>query len=283
MATKAIFTNINGQYYKVMQDTSHPTDVVRPHRTHSQMDNDAACKVVNSTIWINTLENDVVMSNRELYDQMMKVLADNKVKHMPQIQDHYVMYCDYSVFNYDGKQINHNAFTTPINPKDMMYNLGVDKMSELVYKQVKTFETSISLNVKNDYPMGIMRNSSNIRYTLQINDISIYQDLKHTESDIHNSSDPQSYPISTVLETMVKLYSTHDNGIAIAAVEVPFIPRKITLDVNIILDNLIVAYDELAVKKLIANNNEDIGGGDSDDSDVPAGTIIIFNGGSALK
>lgn len=282
MANKAIYTFINGQYYKVIQDTNHPTDVVRPHRTHSQMNSDAACKVVSSDIWVNTLENDTVMSNRELYDVMVKYLTDNKVTYIHPIQDHYVMYCDYSVFNHEGKQINHNAFTKVIHPKDAIYNLGVDRLSELVYKQVKVFESDITLHVKNDYPMGIMRNASNTRYILQINDISIYQDLEHTESDIHNSTDIDSYPIPTVLETMVKLYSTHDNGISIAAVEVPFTPRKINLNLNIILDNLIVAYDDHAVDKILIDNNTDIDGGDSDDED-DNGRIIIFNGGNAIK
>ena len=281
MATKAIYTNIDGNYYKVMQDTSHPSDLVHPYRTHGQMNTDASCKLVNSTIWINTIENDTVFSNRELYDKMVKYLEENKVTRIDPIQDRYVMYCDYSVFNHEGKQINHNAFTQPIKPKDGMYNLGVDKVSELVYKQVKLFETSISLNVKNDYPMGIMRNSSNVKYSIQINDIAVYQDLEHTESDIHNSSDPESYPIATVLSTMVKLYSTHDNGITISAVEVPFIPRKIMLDINIILDNLIVAYDEQDISSILLNNI-DMSGGDS--SQPPSsGTIIIFNGGSALE
>ena len=283
MATKAIYTRINGQYYKVLQDTKHPTEVVRPHKTHAQMNSDPSCKVVNSTIWINTLEQDVVMSNKELYDKMIKELDDCDARYIGQIEDHYVMYCDYSVFNHEGKLINHNAFTRPIHPKDAMYNLGVDKTSELVYKQVKTFDASVTLNVKNEYPMGIMRSPSAIRYTLQINDIAIYQDLKHTESDIHNSTDQESYPIAVVLENMIKLYSTHDNGITISAVEVPFIPRKIGLDVHIILDNLIVAYDEKAVNDVIAGNYDDLGGDDYEDEQEGYRRIIIFNGGSALS
>lgn len=275
MATKAIYTNIGGKYYRVNQDTRNPDEVVRLQRTHSQMNTDESCKVINSNIWINTLDTDLIFSNRELYKKMLDDITRCKITDIPVIQNHYVMYCDYSVFNLNGKEINHNAFTRPIMARDAIYNLGVDRESELIYKQVKVFDTDILLNVKNEYPMGIMKNTSNVKYSLQINDVSIYQDLKHSECDIHKSSDPNSYPISTVLESMVKVYSTHDNGVVISAVEVPFIPKKIMLNMNIILDDIIVVYDNNEVKNLINKNNG------VDDKPQNPGQILIFNGGTA--
>ena len=155
------------------------------NRTHSQMNTNPAGKIVNSNIWINTLESELTRSNKELYDHMVETFVNEKVTEIPTIENRFVMYCDYSVFNHEGKQINHNAFTRPIMPKEAIYVLGVDRSSELVYKQVKMFETNIALNVKNEYPMGIMRNMNNINYSLQINDISIYQDLEKREYDVH--------------------------------------------------------------------------------------------------
>lgn len=275
MPTKAIYTKINDKYYKINQDTINPTEVVYPHRTHSQMNTESAAKVVNSNIWINALDVESINSNRELYDKMLTTLTNEKITCIPNIHNHYVMYCDYSVFNYEGKEVNHNAFTRTITPKDAIYVLGVDRVSELVYKQVKTFNTNIALNVKNECPMGIMRNASSVRYTIHINDVSIYQDLKYTEEDVHRSTDPNSYPISEVLENMVRIYSTHENGIAIAAVEVPFIPRKIVLDLSITLDNCIVAYDEQDITDILNKNNG------SGPINPGPGHIIIFNGGTA--
>lgn len=279
MATKAIYTRVDGNYYKVNQDTTNPTEVVRMHRTHSQMNTNPAGKIVNSGIWINTLDTDIVRSNQETYDHMIEYFINNKVTEVPTIENRYVMYCDYSVFNYEGKEVNHNAFTRPIMPREAIYNLGVDRVSELVYKQVKMFETSISLNVKNDYPMGIMRNMADIKYTLHINDISIYQDLVKRDFDVHKSMDPNSYPISEVLSTMVKVYSTHENGMAIAAVEVPFIPRKIELDLYLTLDNNIVVYDDQDIIDIFKNNES---GGSGGGTIVP-GQTVIFNGGSATQ
>ena len=284
MATKAIYTKVNGVYYKVNQDTGNPTSIVRMPRTHTQMNTDDAAKTVRSTIWINTLDGKEVCSNKELYDEMIAYLDAQDLVDVDTIQNHFVMCCDYSVFNEKGEEVNHNIFTRHIEPKDAIYNLGVNRESELVYKQVKVFNTDVTLNVRNEYPMGIMRNASKVRYTLHINDISIYQDLVHSESDVHKSWDKNSYPMSSALENMVKVYSTFEEGIAISAVEIPFIPRKIVLDFNITLDDLIVVYDEQDVKDAIHTNMHEIitgeGGGSSGD-ESEAEQIIIFNGGSS--
>lgn len=284
MATKAIYTQVDGNYYKVNQDTTNPTEVVRMPRTHSQMSTDQAAKVVNTTIWVNTLDAQYLKSNKELYDEMIAYFVQNKVVDIPTIENHFVLYCDYSVFDDRGNEVNHNAFTKKIKPRDAIYNLGVNQESELVYKQVKIFNSEIALNVRNEYPMGIMRNACKMKYTLHINDISIFQDLVYTDSDEHNSTDKNSYPISSVLDTMVRVYSTHQNGIAISAVEIPFIPRKIVIDLNITLDDLIVVYDNQNVLDAIHENIGDIfddeGGGDATDDEE--GPVIIFNGGSAF-
>lgn len=284
MATKAIYTQVGGNYYRVNQDTTNPTEIVRMPRTHSQMSTDEAAKVVNTTIWINSLDAQYLKSNKELYDEMISYIKKNNIVDIPTIENHFVMYCDYSVFNENGEEVNHNAFTKKIKARDAIYNLGVNEESELVYKQVKVFNSDIALVVKNDYPMGIMRNSSKVKYTLHINDISIYQDLVYTDSDEHKSTDKNSYPISSVLDTMTRVYSTHMNGIVISAVEIPFVPRKIVLDLNITLDDLIVVYDNQNVLDVIHENigdaAEDGGQDSSDDGDDIQ--FIILNGGTSV-
>ena len=282
MATKAIYTKVDGKYYRVNQSTDNPNRVVRMPRTHSQMNTEDAAKVVKSTIWINTLDGKEVFSNKELYDEMIAYFNDQDIVDIDIIENNFLMCCDYSVFDENGKEINRNIFTRHLKPSDAIYNLGVNSVSELVYKQVKIFNEEVALNVKNEYPMGIMRNSSKIRYRLVINDISVYQDLIHSESDVHNSWDKNSFPLSSALENMVKVYSTYDNGIAIAAVEIPFIPRKIVLEFNLTLDDLIVVYDNQKIVDAVHTNVGDIitggGGGDSDEDNGP---VLILNGGSS--
>ena len=283
MATKAIYTKVDGTYYRVNQDISNPTDVVKMPRTHSQMATDQAAKVVNTTIWVNTLDSECIKSNKELYDEMLDHIEKTDIVEINTIENHFVLYCDYTIFNERDEEVSHSAFTKKIKPSDAIYPLGVDQESELVYKQVKVFNSDIALNVKNEYPMGIMKNSSNIKYRMHINDISIFQDLVYTDSDEHKSTDKNSYPIPSILYTMVRVYSTHQNGIVISAVEIPFIPKKIVVGLNIVLDDLIVVYDNQAVKDAINKNMGDImdDGGDSSDEDEEA-QIVIFHGGSAF-
>ena len=125
MATKAIYTHVDGKYYRISQDTTNPTEIVRMPRTHSQMSTDTAAKTVNTTIWVNTLDADTVKSNKELYDEMIAYIAKANVVEIPTIENHFVMYCDYSVFNDKGEEVNHNAFTKKIKSRDAIYNLGV--------------------------------------------------------------------------------------------------------------------------------------------------------------
>lgn len=273
MATKAIYTKVAGNYYKVNQDTNNPTEIVRMPRTHAQMNTEPACKLVNTDIWINTIDGCNAYTNKELYDEMINTFRIDRLTSIPTIENHFVMYCDYSVYNEDGKEINHNAVTHQLNPKDAIYNFGVNRESELIYKQVKTFDASIALNVKNEYPMGIMRNMTQPRYTLHINDVSIYQDLVYTETDIHRSTDLISSPISMVLGSMEKVYSTYENGMVISAVEVPFIPKKIVLNMHIALDNVIVVYDEQNIVDIVKEN---IG-----DESIGLDKIFVINGGNA--
>lgn len=285
MATKAIYTKIDGNYYKVNQDTINPIDIAHIQRTHSQLNTDRGGKMVNTDIWINTLDAGGVYSNKELYDHMVQDLINNKILEIPEIQNHFVMYCDYSLINHETKEGNHNAFVYPIKHNDAMYPLGVNDESELIYKQIKVFNTNISLNIKNEYPMGIMRDQSYVRYTLQINDISIYQDLNNTEFAEHKSANPTAYPIKEVLESMVKVYSTHENGIVIAPVEIPFMPKRIKINLNVALDDLIIAYDEQNIKNIIIENISDsAGSGGStgpDDEEDDSVLTIILNGGTA--
>ena len=144
MATKAIYTKVDDTYYRVNQETINPATVIRMPRTHSQMNTDEGSKAVNTSIWINSLDSDHITSNKEDYDAMVRHLVDNKVLDIPTIENNYVLYCDYSVFDENGNEINHNAFKKPIKPKDAIYILGVNQISELVYKQVKVFKSDSS-------------------------------------------------------------------------------------------------------------------------------------------
>ena len=53
---------------------------------------------------------------------------------------------------------------------------------------------------------------------------------------------------------MKKIYSTYDNGLIIAAVEVPYIPRKMVINLHMAIDNTIVVYDNSSITDILVEN-----------------------------
>ena len=261
MAVKAIYTKIGKKYFKIIQDCSNPRNIFKVSGTHSQMSLNPAIKQVNSSIWINPINLCTLKTNMEEYNEMIEYLVSKQVTEIGSIQNRYVLYMDYSIFNENGNEINHNVVTKEIEACDMFYPLGVDVNSELIYKQIKAFNSDVSFITKNANPMGIMRDTCHDKYNMKINDISIYQDLICGSSfvDKHYSSSENCYAchsktISSQLRNMKKIFSTYDNGLIISAVEVPFIPRKIVVNLHIALDNVIVVYDDEAIREIIVEN-----------------------------
>ena len=261
MAIKAIYTKIGKNYFKVNQDCSNPRKIFRICGTHSQMSLNPAVKQVDSSIWINPINLNTLKTNKEAYDEMIEYFVNKQITEIPNIQNRYILYMDYTIFNENGIEVNHNVVTKEIEAFDMFYPLGVDTTSELIYKQIKVFESDVSFVTKNCMPMGIMRDTCYDKYTLKINDISVFQDLVNGNNfaDKHYSANENCYAchsktIGSQLRDMQKIFSTYDNGLIISAVEVPFIPRKIVINLHIALDNTIVVYDDAVIRDIIAEN-----------------------------
>lgn len=261
MAKKAIYTKIGKRYYRVNQDCSNPTSIFKISGTHSQMSLTPSIKQVDSNIWINPISLDTIKTNMEEYNEMLDYLVDNKITEIPSIQNRYLLYMDYSIFNERGTEVNHNVVTKEIEAADVFYPLGVSMDSELIYKQVKSLNTELSFITKCCTPMGIMRDTSNDMYTLKINDIIIYQDLVYSSSygDKHYSASENCYAcgsrtINSQIQNMKKIFSTYDNGLIIAAVEVPYIPRKMVINLHMAIDNTIVAYDDSSITNILVEN-----------------------------
>ena len=261
MATKAIYTKIGKTYYRVNQDCSNPSSIFKISGTHSQMSLNPSIRQVDSNIWINPISLDNVKTNMEEYNEMLDYLTNNKITEIPNIQNRYLLYMDYSVFNERGTEVNHNVVTKEIEAADVFYPLGVNMDSELIYKQVKALNTELSFVTKSCTPMGIMRDTSTDMYTLKINDIIIYQDLVHSSSycDKHYSARENCYAcgsrtINSQIQNMKKIYSTYDSGLIIAAVEVPYIPRKMVINLHMAIDNTIVVYDNSSITDILVEN-----------------------------
>ena len=254
MVTKAIYTKVDGTYYKVIQDTNTPTTLFSMPNTHCNMSIDPSTQKVNSRIWVNGICKSLISTNKEAYDEMVEELKSSSYLGIAQITNRFMLYIDYSVYDKNGNEVNHSVATKEVTPKDAIYPLGVDVDGNLMYKQIKQFTGEMNFAVKNSYPMGIMY-SSNDEYKLIINDLVLYQDLVFTSRSSENVCYAYgSHTIASTLKNLKKVYSTADNNVSIAAVEVPFIPREISLKINLALDNVIVVYDESVLSDIIVNN-----------------------------
>lgn len=262
MATKAIYTKVGNNYFKVIQDVSNPSIIFRMPETHTTMETNPAIKQVQSSIWINPICVNTVQTNKEAYDEMVEYLSFEKITQIDNIQNRFVMYMDYSVYNENGNEVNHNVVSKEVEPIDAMYPLGVGMDSELLYKQIKSFKADLSFSVKNPYPYGIMRNNvKGTMYSMKINDIALYQDLLYGSNfiDKHYSASENCYAygshtIDSALRGMKKIFSTYDMGITLAAVEVSFVPRTVMLKIQMACDNTIVVYDDYDIKNIISEN-----------------------------
>lgn len=254
MAVKAIYTKVGDKYYKVNQSTTIPSKIYNMPETHSVMNSDTAVQQVNSKIWINTISKNTTLTNKEAYNEMLQNFINNRVTQINYINNRFLIYVDYSMIDIDGKEIDHSVVQKEITGDDAIFILGVNGSCECLYKQVKQFTSDFEFTVKNEYPIGIMYNNDK-SYRLIINDLAIYQDINETHKSCNaNPYQYQSHTIASILNGLKKIYSSYDNGISFSAVDVPFIPRKIRLTINLAVDSLIVVYDDDVITTLMVDN-----------------------------
>ena len=264
---KAIYTKVDGNYYKVIQDTSNPKVIFSLPDTYASMTVDEIQRHAISSIWINPVSGNTCQTNKEAANDMISFLKANKVQSMLNIQNRFVVYIDYSIWNENGTEQAHSVLTKELEPIDCIVPFGVGQDNELIYKQVKEFDTQVTFTNKVNYPFGIMQNTAKAKYILKINDISIYQDLLNGSSfvDKHYSCMENvyafgSHTIASTIENMKKIYSTYDEGMGLSAMELYFVPRNITLNLHMACDNVIVLYDDNQVNDILIANIREAGG-----------------------
>lgn len=294
MAKKTMYAKIADQYVKVDGNTSIPRSIAKSFRNHASLQHDAANREMIATLYVNGIDYTNLESNRSLYKIMIEDLRKNKVTEIKTISDKYVLWVDYSIYNEKGTEINHSCTTKSLDcGYDGILPLGCAFNNELVYRRVKLFDPKIVFAVTNKIPFGVMASAYNEEYTLKINDICILQCTDPTNSDcygIHNSIEGNSYSydshtIQCMLQYNIPVYSTAAEKLDFGEFQVSFYPRKLTLDLHLILGNMIVAYDEQNVLDVLLENingkyddtenpddpNPDPApGGDDDDPSIPS-------------
>ena len=254
---KAIYTILHDKVFKVNQDTNIPRTLTqKAPGASSTVNTDSATKTVTQFVTINTMKTTGTKSNRELYEEIVKYLKDKCVTDIKTIQNFYKIYIDYTVFE-GNKEIEHSVVIKPMAPEDQLLPLGVATNSELVYRRVKMFETSVEFRLRNSLPYGIMESKKG-KYTLKINNVCIFQDFAK-QGEKHNSVYETSYSVGSEtinhnLENMVMIYSSYNEGLEIQPVTLNFSPRSITVKFDITLCNFVVVYNDADINQILIEN-----------------------------
>lgn len=256
---KAIYVKIGNNVYRVKQNAAVPTSLTfKASGVGSSLNVDPYNKTVIQNIYINNLKRPGVKSNGELYMELVDYLRTQKITEIKEIQNFFKIYVDYSAYE-DGREIEHSAVIRPLEPLDKAVLLGVATNNECVYRRVKTFEPKIEFKMNNTLPHGIMK-TQKTNYTLKIHNIAIFQDFS-SQPEVHESTYNVAYSIgsSTIqssLDDMKIIYSTENAGVDIQEISLSFIPRLITIDLDIVLADYIVVYDDNTINKVLIENIE---------------------------
>ena len=254
---KAIYTINNDKVYRINQNTAIPTSLTfKAPGSSVTMKEDVYNKEATIFVSVNTLVKPNTKSNKELYNELVKFIKDRMITEVPFIQNNFKIVIDYAVF-VDGKEVEHQQVMKPVEPLDKIYPLGVATDDELVYRRVKTFNPKFHFQTTRNLPYGITCDKKK-RYAFQINDISVYQDYSD-RPEVHHGTYDVSYPVGAdtlkaALCQMVPIFSTYKAGIVFTVSEMNYIPVNFVVDLDLILANLIVAYDSRNIDNLLKDN-----------------------------
>lgn len=260
---KAIYTRIGNSIYQLNQDTNVPYTVCNNTAgINATVNIDPSNHYISQNVFINTLKtpSGQTLSNREMYEQMVRFIKDKLITEIPLIQNTYKVYIDYSVFE-GGREVDHSAVIRPVTPEDSAILLGVTTNNETVYRRVKHFKPRVEFSLKNALPYGIMA-APRTSYMFRINSLCIFQDFSK-RPEMHPSTycnaytiHPSSQTIQHGVESMTMIYSSSDEGIVFNPVETGFSPRRIQVMIDIILADYIVAYNDEEINQILDENME---------------------------
>lgn len=283
---KAIYTKINNKVYKINQVVDNPQSIVSfTPGVSSNLSVDNYNKQVTQNININTLKKPGTQSNAQMYNDLVEFLNEREITEINTLQNLFKVYIEYSMYQ-DGVEVERASVIKPVRVKDKAIILGTGTNNECVYRHVKYLNPTVDFKLRSVVPHGVMRTPVS-NYILKIHNVSILQStIEYYE--IHNSTYDVAYGVDSKtmaanLDGWIVKYSTANAGFELQEVQMNFIPHNISVYLDIILTDYVVAYDENNINKIIteniekkyANNNEDDDPPSTPD-DSPSGTDIII-------
>lgn len=266
---RALYTKIDDTYYKI-NEQFNPTGnggnlplYIAGKHNQSNSYVEVRDRIVTIHTYVNTINPDFVISNKNRYDILVDYIKANNIKEIASIQNRFVSIIDYSIYNENGDEIFHNANMQEIKSLNSVYPYYENPDNDLQFKLIKSLMGEISIEIaKSGFPFGITKNTGKSKFILHINDISIYQDLLLPSgyTECHTSSNEvsynyQSHLLEEALSHMKCIYSSlKTGGINFNTIELDFIPYKLRMCYTLILDDYILVYNEDTINDLLVEN-----------------------------
>lgn len=256
---KAIYTRVGNHVYKIVQSTLVPANlVIKGPGASSNLEFNNTNKQVTQNVYINNLQIPGTKSNAELVRELKDFLKEKGITEIKPIQNYFKVLIDYSAYE-DGKEIEHSSVVRPVKAEDKVILLGVATNDELVYRRVKNFKGGVDFRLKSALPHGIMETPKK-NYVLKVNNICLFQDF-NAEKEIHKSCYENAYNVNATLiqhslDDMKMVYSTEGEGIELQAIVSNYIPRCLSINLDIVLADYIVVYNDEEINKILIDNIE---------------------------
>ena len=254
---RALYTITHDSLYKVNQEVRIPRNVINYMGNNLTMTENRERKSVSINIWLNAFDKKHAITNEDLIEITKENIMRNQITQIDNVSNFYKMAIDYTLMDRYYKELEHSVSVYPLKPIDSIIPIGITENNHLPFRFVKSFSKIIDFRFRDGIPFGIMKDKSDTYY-FKINDIRVFQDTNiHDEKHQSLEERPMSYDSHSVvsyLEHTVLVFSSREKGINFDMCYLTFIPRVMSLNLELMLDNFIVAYDSNIFDRLITEN-----------------------------
>ena len=207
-----------------------------------------------------------LITNKEFFDTIVTRIKEEKIKEIPTLAPRYRILVDYMLYNNsDNVVIDSGVITKLIDVNNAFMPLGLDpETNELVYRVVKTLDANLDFLYRSDIPFGIMKRPTE-KITLYINRVQLQQAKTHAgrfvvgEKDcgkgiVIERTNPNATTEYRFTDTFVTIFDTVMEKLEIAPIDTEMLPRKINIEVSMILNNYFYTSDPNDVLKYVKEN-----------------------------
>ena len=217
------------------------------------------------------LINEDFKTNKEVIDENIQYLKDNKITSLRRLDPLYEIACDFTLFDENRKKIiDEGVMVRHIIGKEIsrFRVLGVSEDNELHHRIVKEFEGEFNWKYLQSVPCGII-GSPRYDYTLVINKIYIHQLINDPDrfKNVHDSIETyhkSSEGVCITRETFATSYNRPEDIVIFdsAAESIKIDPIRIedkmanlNLNINLVLNNYFEVYDEETINAILTENS----------------------------